>query len=110
MAFRVTEYQLPSGRPLPALGIPTGNPVQTQSIVQGSSISTFALSSITGLIFIDTDVGSMVFIGTSASTQVPSASSGTLVSTAGAAIHIPANVAPFPIFVRPFSRLCSVST
>lgn len=108
--FRVTEYRLPSGKSLPAQGIATDNPFQTQAITQGSSISTFALSSVTGLIFIDTDVGSMVWIGSSGSTQLPSASSGTVVSTAGAAIHIPANVAPFPIFVKPFSRLCSVST
>lgn len=113
MVFRLTEYKFQSGKPLEAPGIPAAlSLVQTQLVTIGSSVSTFFCSSVTGLVFMDTDVGCMVFIGSSASTGVPSAgSSGTAIAfSSGAAIHLAPNLAPFPVFVPANARICTVST
>jgi hypothetical protein len=92
--------------------VPSMGPIQTQTITVGSTVSTFALSSATRLIFVDTDGGVFLNVTSSASTVSASGgSSGTvLTSTAGAAYRIPANIAPFPIYVNPYSRLVAVST
>ncbi len=110
--LRVVEFGgFTSGRPF-AIGLTEGGPIQTQTITVGATASTFTLSSATHMILIDTDGGCFVNITSSASTvTVSGGSSGTvLTSTAGAAYRIPANIAPFPIYVLPYSRVIAVST
>lgn len=112
MVFRVVEYGgFASGRPF-AVGTPTGGPLQVQVVAPSASVSTLNLSSATRLIFVDTDTGCIIQLGSSASTvNAATPSSGTAqTSTAGAGIHIFANLIPQPIYVNPYTRLTMVST
>ncbi len=112
MVFRVTEYAgYRSGRPfeMPLIC----RPLQAQIITPAGSVSTLFLSTATSIIFVDTDVATLVLLTSTGSTVTPSSgSSGTVtVSTAGACQRIPANVAPIPIYVQsPYTRLVVSST
>lgn len=112
MVFRVVEYGgFGSGRPF-AAGIPGMFALQAQVVAPSATVSTLNLSSATRLIMVDSDTGCIIQIGSSLSTvNAATPSSGTVqTSTAGAGIHIFANLLPQPIYVNPSSRLTVVST